>query len=312
MVELIDFLREIETITELNGCYFVNIKEKKVIESTISHTPSEDILWEICVLRDTFRQFASGIGHGELNDLMLEGDNGYILVYHIPPNCILLALGRDDINLSYVKLAMLDILDRIKTFIRERGEEVLSPPEEAPMLEVERARTRPSSLKAQVSSKTSTRPQAGEAETPKMTAGTTTPEESIPSPQREEVHVPTAEEISEPTSTTSEVPKEKVKAVNLEEIIDSLGDLDEEQQSETLRKIFETLKTEFKYKRGVEIAEELKILKDKILNNIGTSLALFDLSKCARKLQKIQEKIQPEEIKNYQSRVENWAQRIIK
>ncbi|MFW9877536.1 MAG: hypothetical protein ACFFG0_30990, partial [Candidatus Thorarchaeota archaeon] len=134
MFNLYEMLHEIEDITDLNGSFFVNAENNTVIESTIHSQIPEKILWEIGVLRDTFQQFANEVNHGEITELMLEGDKGYVLLYNIPPHLILLTMASYDINLSYVKLAMIDILKRIRGKILKFGDEILRIPAAEPSI----------------------------------------------------------------------------------------------------------------------------------------------------------------------------------
>ena len=293
MVELLDFLKEIEDITDINGCYFINVEESKVIKSTITYTPSEEILWEICVLRDTFRQFSSGINHGDLMELMLEGDKGYILLYNIPPKLILLAMASEDINLSYVRLAMLDIINRVRKCVEEFGEQLLKPPEEIPVITIDKPRMR-------------------HLEEPAIKPATPIPAKvkasAMPAPSK--VKTPTAPVIQVPAKV--ETPIELVEGKGLEDLIKSISTETGTQRNQILRKIFDELKIKITKLKGTEISKLIELLKDTILETMGTSLALFDISKCAQDLSKLNKPISPDSIKRYQERVENWATRIIK
>jgi len=310
MVELLDFLKEIEDITDINGCYFINVEESKVIKSTISYTPSEEILWEICVLRDTFRQFSSGIKHGDLMELMLEGDKGYILLYNIPPKLILLAMASEDINLSYVRLAMLDIISRVRKCVEEFGDQLLKPPEEIPVITVEKPRMRhleepavthaqkvPVKIKAPTTPIT---PISAEVETPP------TPITLVSA----EVEAPATTEAPAPTEVKATIVMQEPKG--LEDLIKSLIIETGTKRNQILENIFDEIKIKITKLKGTEISKILELLKDTILESMGTSLALFDISKCAQDLNKVNKPISPDSIKKYQERVENWATRIIK
>src|SRR5271157_5193012 len=125
---IMEDLREIESVTDINGCFLLRAHDNAIIESTIPLKIHDDILWEIAVLRDTFQQFAAGIDHGNLNDITLEADRGFIFVYNLPPHFILLAMGPKQINLSNMRLGLIDIVGRIKQKIAEIGESLLTAP----------------------------------------------------------------------------------------------------------------------------------------------------------------------------------------
>jgi len=265
ILNLFDMLREIEDITDLNGCFFVNAENNTVIESTIQSPIPEDILWEIGVLRDTFQKFANEVNHGETTEIMLEGDKGYVLMYNLPRPLILLTMGSYDLNLSYVKLAMIDILKRIRKRIVEIGDELLMVP------------------------------------TKELGAVTT---------RMEMVPIPVTPEPIIPEQITPEL--EIGEDLNILTLINSLENKSDEDKHITFKKIFYALKAQIKSLSGVEFSKLLDVLKDAILTNIGTSLALFDISKHSRDISKIDQLLSPEVLKKYYERIDNWESRILK
>ena len=95
-------------------------------------------------------------------------------------------------------------------------------------------------------------------------------------------------------------------------MIQSIPNKPQKEKNNILKLIFETLKQELLSITGVKFAQLLDQLKDMILNNFGTSLALFDISKASREVSKITDKLQEESIKKYQNRIDNWINRMIK
>lgn len=317
---LIEHLQEIEKVTDLNGCFFINVKDDIVIESTIPFKVPEKILWEIGVLRDTFRQFSNGINHGDLNELMIEGSKGYILLYDIPPHLLLLALGSDEVNLSYVRLAMIDILKRIREHISQIGDDILKIPGKDFGLLGEREEKIPTVVASEEVAVEEPPPTPAEqpVEATVVEKEVTAPSEAI-SPQEPEIiaaeteapEVHPVEQLEQPT-IEEEVPATQVSAENLEEVISSLENLELEEKYQTLESIFNMLRDKLEKLTGSELGEILEQLKDAILLNIGTSLALFDLSKAAKELSKVQRELGMDEIQEYNNRIDNWSNRIIK
>lgn len=317
---LIEFLQEIEKVTDLNGCFFINAKDDIIIESTIPFRVPDEILWEIGVLRDTFRQFSNGINHGDLNELMIEGDKGYVLLYDIPPHLLLLALGSDEMNLSYVRLAMIDILKRAREKIAEIGDDILKLPGKDFGFLGEKEGIAPTVVGAE-------QPAVSEPLVAKEIV-TVEPieEEPLPSVELEPVQVEQAEDIETMPKATEISPVEasiepstEVEAVtpevseeSIEDRIKSLETKDIEQRYHTLKTIFNELKSLLEQLTGNELGGLLEQLKDGILLNIGTSLALFDISKAEQELSKINRELGIAEIKEFKNRINNWASRIIK
>ncbi|MHA1272130.1 MAG: hypothetical protein ACTSQP_15330 [Promethearchaeota archaeon] len=288
MMELNTFLKEIEEITDINGCYLINIEDSKVISSTIPFQIPKEILWELSVLRDTFQNFAKGINHGNFLELMLEGDKGYIILYNISQHVILLALAPYEINLSYVKLAMIDILNRLREYFTELGEEVL----EYKAIEEIKVREEIEVSESAVVQDISTEIKA------------TPVEEQAP--------------IMEKISPVEEIPQEQIKeeiieeGENINDLIEKMAVVDSNEKYDILRKVFAILKQEIKNKTGIDIAKSLKTIVDGVLDNIGTSLALFDMSRTERELKKIEYKLDEDLINKYLIKIDNWASRIIK
>ncbi|MFX1477619.1 MAG: hypothetical protein ACFFCI_05775 [Promethearchaeota archaeon] len=280
ILNLYDMLHEIEDITDLNGSFFVNAETNTVIESTIHSQIPEKILWEIGVLKDTFQQFANAVNHGEVTELMLEGDKGYILLYNIPPHLILLTMAPYDINLSYVKLAMIDILKRIREKILKFGDEILKIPAAEPIVP----------------------PQKVEIESKQITPEQVTPEQI------------TLEQVASEQVASEQVTPllETGDNLNVLTLIHSLENKSSEDKYIIFKKIFKALKFQIKSLNGAEISKLLDVLKDTILTNIGTSLALFDISKHSRNLNKINQLLSPEDLKKYHERIDNWEKRILK
>jgi len=330
---LISYLNEIEKITDLNGCFFINVRDDKVIESTIPFKVPEKILWEIGVLRDTFRQFSRGINHGALNELMIEGDKGYILLYDIPPHLLLLAMGSEDVNLSYVRLAMIDILKRIRERLKDIGDEILTLPGKKFGLLGERGERIPTQV-------TSLEPETTESEEPIMEKKSEiTPTQSkimeVENQHRESIETQKYQqkepelEKTKPIEieTTVErsvelhpIEKEKIqetktiteKKRNLKNLIRSLEEKAGDKKYETLELIFEEFKQQLQALSGEKLFKLLEELKDAILLNIGTSLALYDISKTAKELKKIQGNLNSDDINRISKKISNWKSRIIK
>ncbi|MFX1238815.1 MAG: hypothetical protein ACFFAS_13300 [Promethearchaeota archaeon] len=311
-IKLINFLHEIEDITDLNGCFFVNVENYSVIESTIPFFIPEEILWELSVLRDTFQQFASGFGHKALQELTIEGDRGYIMFYNVPPHLVLLAMGAYDINLSYVKLAMIDILKNIRKEIFKLGDEVLKIPPKGfgkIGIELETEPKKPAVSKI-IAPEPVSEPTALELVVPQkeeLKVNDDQPVEMITESIQTQSSVST-EEITSKASTEVKEPEE----MGLFELIDSVKDQKIDEKYILLKKIFSQLKEKFPSFTGVHFSKALNKIKDIVLEHIGTSLALFDISRCSRDLNKNNNQLTPKDIKRYSDRIDNWASRIIK
>ena len=119
-------LSEIENVTEVNGCFLLRAPENKIVESTIPLNINADILWEVCVLRDTFQQFSEGLEHGDLKEITLQGNKGFIFLRKLNREFILLAMAPNTVNLGYFKLAMIDIINRINQKINSLQDEEIA------------------------------------------------------------------------------------------------------------------------------------------------------------------------------------------
>lgn len=326
-LELLDILNEIEYITDFNGCYFINIENNSLIESTIPFDIKKDILWEICVLKETFQQFANEVKHGTLSELMLEGDKGYIFLYNMPPHLVLLAIASYETNLSYLKLAMIDILARTRERIIKLGDSVLKiPPKDygvigeklpTPKKEGIPVISKPIEVIPEVSETISTpidtiEPISNIIESPpplplekeSIEAKSDIIEPSTPTPIETE--------IKEPIPINTIVKPIKVDQNEFISMINSIRDSNETEKYQILKNIFDILKKELETRTGKDISDILNHLKEIILENIGTSLALFDLSRTSTELSKIDDKLKSNDIKKYQEKIDNWSNRIIK
>lgn len=324
MRPLIEYLKDIEYVTDINGCFFINVEDNTIIESTVPFQIPKEILWELSVLRDTFQQFASGINHGGLDELMMEGEKGYLLLYNIPPHLILLCMASDEISLSYVKLAMIDIMTHIREDIREMGEKVLSIPEKELGLVGQTAKVIEPSvvapIEAPISRPTPIRSAESKAEGVKTREIPITEQE--PAIQEEiaiEASEPEIEYVESEASKAATVPVKDVspvgtqtQAVGVEELISQITSKQGDAKHEALENAFRQLKKDLPSKSGVELSSILETLKDAILENIGTSLALFDISRTAREISKIQETIPASMIDKYSQKIDNWISRIVK
>ncbi|MHA1148092.1 MAG: hypothetical protein ACTSR8_07575 [Promethearchaeota archaeon] len=292
--QLIELLKEIEDVTDINGSFFINIEDNTVIESTIPFRMPEEIIWEIGVLIDTFKQFGQGVGHGDLKELMLEGDKGYIIVYTIPPHLILMIQGAEDINLSYVKLAMIDIISRIRAKIAKFGDDILKVPAKDKEIIAIEAKKLPTLITAQaepaqVELKVESKVDLIETEQPKLPVSEVAAQEEFP----------------------EMAPVGPQETLDIKDMITNFEGKEKEIYNE-LNNIFTNLKGELAKHSGTELSNILDRLKDAILDKIGTSLALFDISKASRELSKKQNNLTPNEIEKYSSRIDNWVSRIIK
>jgi predicted regulator of Ras-like GTPase activity (Roadblock/LC7/MglB family) len=341
---IMEDLREIESVTDINGCFLLRANDNAIIESTIPLKIHDDILWEIAVLRDTFQQFATGIDHGNLSDITLEADRGFIFVYNLPPHFILLAMGPKQINLSYMRLAMLDIIGRIKNKVEEIGETLLTAPikefaavgadASIPTLvtaEGAKEKGKAKVVAPAVGSQVSAARAAAEARSAAAEArskGTPTlkplnaqgksPTMSSQASEMQPEEVPTwaaieaeqsASEVSSESESESEVVGEGVDFPALLATIKGKGD---KEKYSILKKVFDSLKLQIKAMQGTEIATTLDLLKDTILDTCGTSLALFDISKNARDFKTVHESLSPQQVLQLRERIDNWVQRIIK
>jgi len=319
-INLMEYLREIEDSTDLNGCFFINVESYKVIESTIPFAVPEEILWELSVLRDTFQQFGKGFQHGNLQELMIEGDKGYILFYNVPPHLILLAMGKYDINLAYVKLAMIDVLKNIREEIKALGDQVLAIPGKGfgkIGIEVKPSELIPvpeSTLSERiVEEQPISRPTIIEEAIPEMEVQEPTISES------EAIEIPEPEPVIEAPESLESIevspiipPVSVEKKLDLSDLINSIKEASDDEIFIILNKAFNNIKEEIVNLTGEKFSEILELLKDAILERIGTSLALFDISRTSREVNKNHNKLQPNEIEKYKDRIENWMKRIIK
>lgn len=325
MRQLIEYLKDIEYVTDINGCFFINVEDNTIIESTVPFQIPKEILWELSVLRDTFQQFASGINHGGLDELMMEGEKGYMLLYNIPPHLILLCMASDEISLSYVKLAMIDIMKHIREDIKEMGEGVLTIPEKqlglvgqstkviepSAAAPIEVPASRPTPIRPAESKASVTEPK----DIPIVEQKHAVQEEAELKPLEPEVEFVESEASKAATIPAEEVQQAAIhteEKVGVEELISQISSKRGQSQYETLESAFIQLKNELSSITGVELSKLLENLKDAILENIGTSLALFDISRTAREVSKIQENIPSSTIKKYSEKIDNWIIRIVK
>ena len=330
-ISLMEFLHEIESITDVNGCYIINAEINKVIESTVPFKIPDDILWELGVLKTTFKQFANGIHQGELNDLIIEGEKGYIFLHSLPPYLILLTMGTQEINYSYYKLAMIDIMKRIKKRVEDLGEELLTiPPKEFGIVGVT-PEAIPKPFEPKILMRTDISEKVSETstitspvkETPikpvpvKITA-TETPSSTKPI-EKQPIRMPIEEETPiervvqlkpiEESPAKAEVPI--ALEVDFVALINSISSKSGKDKHIILEEIFYKLKLQLNSLTHIKLSNLLELLKDAILENIGTSLALFDISKAVRDLEKEDKMLSTEEMTRFRDRIDNWDSRIV-
>jgi predicted regulator of Ras-like GTPase activity (Roadblock/LC7/MglB family) len=346
---LMEELREIENVTDVNGCFLLRIRDNSIIESTIPVRIADDILWEIPVLRETFQQFSDSVNHGRMDQLILEGDKGFIFMYNLSPDFILLALTSDKIHLAYHTLGMLDILSRIKTKLEDIGAELLLSPAQVyigvgedsvkyvPKLITAENNTAPSKIKAQQASKVQTKATVKEpvkvAVKDPVKASVSTSQKAPFSSSVEKAKVTAKPAVVKPTKVISEAktPVAQIKASaskltpkpaavvvssegyqGLVSLINDLSGKVDQERKQILTTIFDELKNKSSSMTGIQIADALDALKDKFLEFIGASVALFDISRSARDLRKIPNVISEDEAILLKDRVDNWASRLIK
>ena len=94
--------------------------------------------------------------------------------------------------------------------------------------------------------------------------------------------------------------------------VNTLSGKIDNQKNNTLKNVFESLKTQAETTPGKIIAEILDALKDKILELVGASVALFDISRYARDLRKYSEIMPADQISQFCERIDNWSVRLVK
>jgi predicted regulator of Ras-like GTPase activity (Roadblock/LC7/MglB family) len=308
-------LREIENVTNINGCFLLRARDNAIIDSTLPLKIPDEILWEIAVLRDTFQQFSSGVEHGSLKNITLEGERGYIFIYNLPPQFILLAMGAKDLNLSIIQFAMLDILQRINRKIEILGETLLNAPAKAfaavgegaaiPALVTSEEKGKiPKEIPAVSSARVAAQARAALAE-----AREREPFIPVPAP---------ITPVEQPPATVTPVEQPPVVSfpvqlgVSIPETLPELKGKSQAEKNTILSAVFERLKVDVKTAKGAEVAALLEMIKDAVLENFGTSLALFDISRNARDFKNVHAQLTPQQVLLLRDRIMNWAQRIIK
>lgn len=372
-IGILPLLKEIEDVTDINGCFLLRLTDQSIVESTIPLKIHEDILWEIVVLRETFQQFSTGVDHGELGEIILEGEKGFIFLFNIPPHFLLIARAGRDIRLALVKLGLIDIIKRLSARLKELGVEILAAPVKAytpvggveaaagasfkaqatPAVEQTRPVTppkasepvpRPASMLAQVSKpetpkKLAPRPGPGVAKTPASKAASksapapapstpaakSTSTAGKPAPVKPTPAGPPSATIKEPGAATARevtltpvkaektaVPEVSIDASTFHEKVAHLEGKPKTMVKKGLGQVFNDLKQSLAGFTGEAFAQLLDAIKDLILENVGTSLALFDISRCVREMKNERAPIDPRDIPGLQERIDNWTQRIVK
>ena len=116
-----------------------------------------------------------------------------------------------------------------------------------------------------------------------------------------------------PVETTTTLPASEAEEIlNLSDLIKSIKQASDEEKFTILNVAFNKLKEEIVNLTGINFSEILEQLKDAILERIGTSLALFDISRTSREVNKNHNKFQPNELEKYKDRIDNWTKRIVK
>jgi len=133
----------------------------------------------------------------------------------------------------------------------------------------------------------------------------------------EEAATPAEAAKVEEAATPAEAAKveEAAEEITIESIPILLKELDQksaEDQNKIIRQIFELLKNKCSELKGTQISDLLMQLKDVILENIGSSLALFDITKQARELKNLDILLTPSKVNYLIERIDNWVKRIIK
>lgn len=297
--ELID----IEDITEINGCFLLRAIENRVIISTLPVTISQDILWEICILRDTFQQFVQGLSHGELKEITLEGDKGFVFLHKLDREFILLALAPREVNIGYVRLAMIDIKKRMNEKINNLSDDNIQTIVQA-CIEADEAALKIVAAPIEIAVQTPGNQPITQASKPA----------AIKTPSSVKEVKPTAPVQVEPIAkiqvTTPEIPQ-VAPEISIEELSNRMIS-NKSEAPDYLGKIFDVLRFEFMNLDGNVIATHLQKVKEAVLDSIGTSLALFDISKAAQELKNTHCKIHSDSVGRYFDRLANWRQRLIK
>ncbi len=342
---IMEELREIENVTNLNGCFLLRAKDNAIIESTIPLKINDDILWEIAVLRETFQQFSTGMNEGQLKTLTLEGERGYIFIYNLPPNFILLEMGGKDLNLSIIQFAMLDIIQRLQQKIDTLSEILLNAPtkvfaavgEEAAvptLVTAEKKGKTPKEIPAVSSARAAAearaaRVEAKESEPAARIPKVTPPVEQLPVTPAPVVQPPetvapveqlpvTPAPVVQPPETVAPVEQPPVvpaavqPGISIAETLPDIKGKSQQQKNSLLSAVFEQLKVDIKNVTGTEVAALLEMIKDTVLENFGTSLALFDISRNARDFKNVHTQLTPQQVLMLRDRIANWVQRIIK
>jgi predicted regulator of Ras-like GTPase activity (Roadblock/LC7/MglB family) len=299
--ELID----IEDITEINGCFLLRAVENRVIISTLPVSISQDILWEICILRDTFQQFVHGLQHGDLREITLEGDKGFVFLHKLDREFILLALAPREVNIGYVRLAMIDIKKRMNEKINSLSDENIQTILQA-CVEADEAALKIVAAPIELAVQKPGTQIAAQATTPTAIRKPVSPakELKITTPTLTEKAVVVKSEVSQAIPTT--LPSESI-----EDLIQKLI-TDKTASTRYLSQIFDILRYEFMNIDGNIISAHLQKIKEAVLDVIGTSLALFDISKAAQELKNMNCKIRADNVGRYFDRLANWQQRLIK
>ena len=99
--------------------------------------------------------------------------------------------------------------------------------------------------------------------------------------------------------------------MDIDELMTQFINTTDASKFQILRKIFDYLKTSVSTTTGLKFASTLTQLKDAILETVGTSLALFDLSKATQEVKNI-DTFSADEVRKLQDRIGNWAQRLVK
>jgi len=303
-------LQEIEETTDINGCFLLKATENRIVESTIPLTISQDILWEISILRDTFQQFANEMAHGTLKEIMLEGDKGLIFLHKLSRDFILLALTPQDVNLGYLRLSMLDIIDRINSKINGVSEEEINRLV-AHCVELELAASKinanPVPMTAQRESvsqpvKPVSTPVASKVITPVNSVSVNTSPPSVPVNTALPKDVPVSQNI--PAVVSGGDIASLVKSMSLKKV--------PSERTPILSQIFNLLKSESDSLIGSDLAKHLNLVKESILEIGGGGVVLFDISKSVRELQRLSCLFEPKDAATFKARIDNWAQRLMK
>ncbi len=124
--KLSQLLRETEEITDLIGSFIISYPDGKVLATTLVGDIKVEIFNKIFDTSNAFQQFSNFLEIGTLNQFILEGANGIILIKKIVEKqsqriVFFIGMGGKNLHLPLIKIALINFSKKVDKILKEES-----------------------------------------------------------------------------------------------------------------------------------------------------------------------------------------------